>query len=44
MVPDDVFQAWLALLKLVPLIWQPVIENIDEYTVRNSSSTLWFIF
>jgi hypothetical protein len=44
MVPDDVFQAWLALSKLVPLIWQPVIEDIDEYTVSNFGLRLCFIF
>jgi len=33
MVPDDVFQAWLALSKLVPLLWQPFIEDVDEYSV-----------
>lgn len=33
MVPDDVFEAWLALSKLVPLLWQPFINDIDEYLV-----------
>ena len=33
MVPDDVFEAWLALSKLVPLIWQPLIKDVKEYTV-----------
>ena len=33
MVPDDVFEAWLALSKIVPLIWQPEIKNVKEYTV-----------
>ena len=33
MVPDDVFEAWLALSKLVPLLWQPTINDIDEYSV-----------
>jgi len=32
MVPDDVFEAWLALSKLVPLLWQPFINDIDEYS------------
>lgn len=33
MVPPEVFDAWYALSTLVPLIWQPVIEDIDEYCV-----------
>ncbi|KAF8966226.1 hypothetical protein BDZ97DRAFT_1657897 [Flammula alnicola] len=32
MVADDVFEAWLALSKLVPLLWQPIINDIDEYS------------
>lgn len=33
LVPDDVFEAWLALSELVPLLWQPVINDINEYSV-----------
>lgn len=33
MVGEDVYDAWVALSTLVPLIWQPVIENIDQYCV-----------
>lgn len=28
------YETWVALSKLVPLIWQPEIEDIDQYTVR----------
>ncbi|KAK1235606.1 hypothetical protein PQX77_001159 [Marasmius sp. AFHP31] len=31
LVSDESYQTWLCLSKLIPLIWQPVIENIDEY-------------
>ncbi|KAJ3718173.1 hypothetical protein C8R42DRAFT_740112, partial [Lentinula raphanica] len=31
LVPKPCFEAWLALSALIPLVWQPVITNIDEY-------------
>ncbi|KAI0723525.1 hypothetical protein C8Q76DRAFT_614464 [Earliella scabrosa] len=31
MVSPECFETWLALSKLVPLIWQPVIHGVDEY-------------
>ncbi|KAL1674996.1 hypothetical protein EV122DRAFT_219370 [Schizophyllum commune] len=31
MVSSDCYEAWLALSKLVPLIWQPEIEDIRSY-------------
>jgi hypothetical protein len=37
LVSDEVFEAWVALSKLVPLIWQPVIKDLREYTVCSSS-------
>ncbi|THV04279.1 hypothetical protein K435DRAFT_817010 [Dendrothele bispora CBS 962.96] len=30
-VMDDCYQTWIALSKLVPLIWQPEIDNLDVY-------------
>ncbi|KAJ3766525.1 hypothetical protein FB446DRAFT_653672, partial [Lentinula raphanica] len=30
-ISDSCREAWLALSRLVPLIWQPEIDNIDEY-------------
>ncbi|KAJ3785642.1 hypothetical protein GGU10DRAFT_427831 [Lentinula aff. detonsa] len=30
-IGDSCREAWLALSQLVPLIWQPEIDNIDEY-------------
>ncbi|KAF8164203.1 hypothetical protein BJ912DRAFT_1150335 [Pholiota molesta] len=33
MVAPEVFDAWLALSKLVPLVYQPIIEDIDEFIV-----------
>jgi len=35
MVPADVFDAWVALSTLVPLLWQPVINDIQAYSVRH---------
>jgi hypothetical protein len=36
LVPSDVFDAWVALSTLVPLLWQPSIENINAYSVSIS--------
>ena len=36
LVPSDVFDAWVALSTLVPLLWQPIIENIKTYSVSTS--------
>ena len=33
LVPAESFAAWVSLSNLVPLIWQPEIEDIDDYTV-----------
>ena len=38
MVPADVFDAWVALSTLVPLLWQPIIEDINAYSVSVSST------
>ncbi|KAJ3844653.1 hypothetical protein F5878DRAFT_706070 [Lentinula raphanica] len=32
-VADQCYETWISLSKLVPLIWQPMIENLDEYLV-----------
>ncbi|SJL16514.1 uncharacterized protein ARMOST_20040 [Armillaria ostoyae] len=32
-VQDDCYQMWVAFSKLVPLIWQPEIKDIDAYVV-----------
>ena len=37
LVPSECYNAWVALSKLVPLIWQPTIEDINEHIVSNSS-------
>jgi hypothetical protein len=33
MVSSDVFDAWVALSTLVPLLWQPIIDDINTYLV-----------
>lgn len=33
MVPPEVYDAWVALSTMVPLIWQPVIDDIDKFCV-----------
>lgn len=37
LVPTDVFNAWVSLSKLVPLIYQPTIDDIDQFTVSQFS-------
>jgi hypothetical protein len=37
LVPLECYDAWVALSKLVPLIWQPWIEDINEHIVSHSS-------
>ncbi|KZV82798.1 hypothetical protein EXIGLDRAFT_596859, partial [Exidia glandulosa HHB12029] len=31
LVTDECYDAWVALSLLVPLVWQPVIDNMDDY-------------
>lgn len=33
LVSKDCYEAWVALSKLIPLIWQPDIQNIDTHVV-----------
>lgn len=33
LVPPECYQAWVALSKLVPLIWQPTITDLSEHIV-----------
>jgi hypothetical protein len=34
LVPKECYETWVSLSTLVPLIWQPTIENINTYLVR----------
>ena len=36
-VNDSCYRAWTALSNLVPMVWQPVIENLDDYVVCRPS-------
>ncbi|KAH7879373.1 hypothetical protein F5879DRAFT_771436, partial [Lentinula edodes] len=33
LVPKECYDAWLSLSALVPLVWQPVIQDLDSYLV-----------
>lgn len=35
LLPQWCYDAWLALSALVPLVWQPVIEDIEKHIVFN---------
>ncbi len=35
MIPDTVYEAWLALCQLAPLIFQPEIDNLAGYKVQS---------
>jgi hypothetical protein len=36
LVPAPCFDSWVLLSKLIPLIWQPVIPDIDDYIVGHT--------
>ena len=36
LVPSTCYQAWLALCALVPLIWQPEINDLEPYLVSTA--------
>ena len=33
LVPQECYDAWIALSKIVPLIWKPEIEDLDAHLV-----------
>ena len=35
LIPQECYNAFGALSALVPLVWQPVIDNLDQYLVRS---------
>ena len=39
LAPPECFQAWLALGHMIPLIWQPQIQNLQLYLVCISRTT-----
>lgn len=39
LVPAESFAALVSLSNLVPLIWQPEIKDIDDYTVSSTLTT-----
>lgn len=36
LIPPEAYEAWLALCRLCPLVFQPEIEDIEPYLVRVS--------
>lgn len=38
LVPAACFETWVSLSNLIPLIWQPVIRDIDDYIVSRATS------
>jgi len=40
LVSTDCFNTWVALSKLIPLIWQPEIEDIDAHCVSSLLYTI----
>jgi hypothetical protein len=35
LVSDKCYETWVALSKLIPLIWQPRIDNLPQYIVSS---------
>ena len=40
LVSPTSFAVWVSLSNLMPLIWQPEIEDINKYTVRFTSPSI----
>lgn len=36
LIPDNAYQAWLALCRLAPLLFQPEIDNLEPYIVSDN--------
>lgn len=36
LLPDVIYEAWLSICRLAPLIFQPVIDNSTEFLVRGT--------
>ncbi|KAJ3803697.1 hypothetical protein F5876DRAFT_17973, partial [Lentinula aff. lateritia] len=36
-VAEECYQTWVALSKLISLIWQPKIEDLDSYIVKHQN-------
>ncbi|KAI0363137.1 hypothetical protein BV20DRAFT_958926, partial [Pilatotrama ljubarskyi] len=43
MVPQPCYQAWQALSALVPLIWQPEIDDLDDHLERLQAAIDYFL-
>ncbi len=39
LIPDAAYEAWLALSRLAPLVFQPEIDDLPRYKVRSLSSS-----
>ncbi|TBU25646.1 hypothetical protein BD311DRAFT_852410, partial [Dichomitus squalens] len=44
LIPDAAYEAWLALCRLAPLIFQPEIRNLQSYERRLQSAVEDFLF
>ena len=43
LLPQQCYDAWLALCKHVPLLWQPVIRIVEEHLVRIQMSLIFIL-
>jgi hypothetical protein len=44
LVSKDCMETWVALLKLIPLIWQPKIHDIEAHIVSTVQATVYRSF
>ncbi|KAF9070032.1 hypothetical protein BDP27DRAFT_1420468 [Rhodocollybia butyracea] len=42
-VPNDCYETWVALSKLIPLIWQPEIEELESYLTTLTLEINYFL-
>ena len=33
LIPQECYRSWLALAALAPLVWQPIISNLQDHVV-----------
>lgn len=44
LVPQECYNSWIALSRIIPLIWQPEIEDVDAHLVSSTCTNSLLIF
>ncbi|ETW77160.1 hypothetical protein HETIRDRAFT_174197 [Heterobasidion irregulare TC 32-1] len=43
LIDEDCYKAWLALSQLIPMVWQPCIENVDQHLTELEQCIDYFL-